>query len=254
MKRPPRPFTVEIKSSRRPANSRTLAPALVDRPRTEPLFQDLLLRDSQHAGQERRPAQGAALSEAYQLFRRLGVSTPGSAQAADRLTLAQDNLEGKAAAREPLRSATARLEPRPGRVLPDLLSLSPAGAPLSPEAEKHSAPRSPKVRERVKPEGAETLRDRDQAYPLDADHERRERIEMEALTPPDPPERAAAEQGRLPTSSSPEITTSSELGSSRPDRHSREVWPGWMYRAACRKAKRRGKALPQRTGATWKRR
>ena len=254
MRRPPRPFTVEIKSSRRPANSRTLAPALVDRPRTEPLFQDLLLRDSQHAGQERRPAQGAALSEAYQLFRRLGVSTPGSAQAADRLTLAQDNLEGKAAAPEPLRSATARLEPRPGRVLPDLLSLSPAGAPLSPEGETHSAPHRPKVRERVEPDAAAMLPGLNEAAALEPGRNHGEPAEMEVLVSSDPLERTAVEQGDLPTSSSPEITTSSELGSSRQDRPSREVWPGWMYRAACRKAKRRGKALPQRTGATWKRR
>src|SRR5215213_408087 len=133
MRRPPRPFTVEIKSSCRPANSRTLAPALVDRSRTEPLFQDLLLRGNQEAGQDRRPAQEAARSEAHQVLR-LASSVPGPVQTADRPTLAQDNLEGKAA---PLRSAAARLEPRQGRVLPDLLSLSPAGAPLSPEAEKH---------------------------------------------------------------------------------------------------------------------
>src|SRR3954451_14756196 len=62
MRRPPRPFTVEIKSSRRPASRRpasrrpasrrpasrrTPGPALVDRSRTEPLFQDLLLRGNQ---------------------------------------------------------------------------------------------------------------------------------------------------------------------------------------------------------------
>src|SRR4051812_29655366 len=120
MRRPPRPFTVEIKSSRRPGSS----------------------RGNQEAGQDRRPAQEAARSEAHQVFRRLASSVPGPVQTADRPTLAQDNLEGKAAAPEPLRSAAARLEPRQGRVLPDLLSLSPAGAPLSPEAEKHSAPHS----------------------------------------------------------------------------------------------------------------
>ena len=149
MRRPPRPFTVEIKSSRRPASSRTPVPALVDRSRTEPLFQDLLLRGNQEAGQDRRPAQEAARSEAHQGFRRLASSVPGPGQTADRPPLAQDNLEGKAAAPEPLRSAAARLEPRQGRVLPDLLSLSPAGAPLSPRGSKHSAPHKPKVQQRV---------------------------------------------------------------------------------------------------------
>jgi hypothetical protein len=229
-------------------------PTLVDRSRAEPLFQDLLLSGNQEAGQDRRPAQEAARSEAHQVFRRLASSVPGPVQTADRPTLAQDNLEGEAAAPEPLRSAAARLEPRQGRVLPDLLSLSRAGVPLSPEPEKHSAPHSPKVQERVEPEAAETSRSLNEAARLEADHDHDEPAEMETLASCDPLERTTAEQGELPTSRSPEITTSFELGSSRPGRHSREVWPGWMYRAACRKAKRRGKALPERTGATWKRR
>ena len=253
MRRPPRPFTVEIKSSRRPASSRTPVPALVDRSRTEPLFQDLLLRGNQEAGQDRRPAQEAARSEAHQGFRRLASSVPGPVQTADRPTLAQDNLEGKAAAPEPLRSAAARLEPRQGRVLPDLLSLSPAGAPLSPEAEKHSAPHRPKVQERVEPDAAEMLPGLNEAAALEAGNHG-EPAEMEVLVSSDPLERTAVEHGGLPTNPSPEITTSSELGSSKQGRHSREVCPGWMYRAACRKAKRRGKALPQQTGAKWKRR
>src|SRR3954471_20357960 len=105
MRRPPRPFTVEIKSSRRPASSRTPVPALVDRSRTEPLFQDLLLRGNQEAGQDRRPAQEAARSEAHQVFRRLADSTPGPVQAAGLLTVARENLDVEAAAPEPLRSA-----------------------------------------------------------------------------------------------------------------------------------------------------
>src|SRR4051812_712730 len=254
MRRPPRPFTVEIKSSRRPASSRTPGPALVDRSRTEPLFQDLLLRGNQEAGQDRRPAQAAARSEAHQVFRRLASSVPGPVQTADRPPLAQDNLDGKAAALEPLRSAAARFEPRQGRVLPDLLSLSPAGAPLSPEAEKHSAPHRPKVQERGEPEAAEMSPGLDQAAPADAGHEHDEPAEMETLAPSDTLERAAAEKGSLPANPSPEVITSSELGSSKQGRHSREVGSGWMYRAACRKAKRRGEPLPQRTGAKWKRR
>src|SRR3954453_19979057 len=191
MRRPPRPFTVEIKSSRRPANSRTPVPALVDRSRTEPLFQDLLLRGNQEAGQDRRPAQETARSEAHQGFRRLASSVPGPGQTADRPTLAQDNLEGKAAAPEPLRSAAARLESRQGRVLPDLLSLSRAGVPLSPEPETHSAPHSPKVQERVEPDAAETSRSLNEAAALEAGHNHGEPAEMETLASCDPLERTA---------------------------------------------------------------
>src|SRR3954463_1328973 len=63
MRRPTRPFTVEIKSSRRSANIRTPAPALVDPPRAEPLPRDLLLGDPWTTVQDRRPAQEAALTE-----------------------------------------------------------------------------------------------------------------------------------------------------------------------------------------------
>src|SRR3954465_15206062 len=171
MRRPQRPFTVEIKSSRRPASIRTPAPALVDPPRAEPLFQDLLLRDMRKVGQDRRPAQEAALSEAHQVFRTLGVSTPGPVQAAGLHAVAQQGPEVEGVAPEQPRAAGRGAEPRQARVLPDLLSLSGAGAPFSPEAEKRSAPHSPKVQERVEPEAAEMSPGLHEVAPLDADHE-----------------------------------------------------------------------------------
>ena len=133
-------------------------------------------------------------------------------------------------------------------------SYDSAGAPFSPEAEKRSAPHSPKVEERVEPEAAEMSPGLNETARLDAGHEDGEHAEMEALTSCDPSERTAAEHGDLPASPRPEVITSSELGSARQDRHSREVCSSWMYRAACRKPKRRGEPRPQRTGAKWKRR
>ena len=254
MRRPPRPFTVEIKSSRRPASIRTPAPALVDPPRAEPLLQDLQLRDTRNVGQDRRPAQEAALSEAHQVFRTLGVSTPGPVQAAGLHAVAQQGPEVELVAPEQPRAAGRGAEPRQARILSDLLSLSRAGAPFSPEAEKRSAPHSPKVEERVEPEAAEMSLGLNETARLDAGHEEGEHAEMEAPASCDTLERTAAEQGDLPASLSPEVIASSGLDSSRQGRRSREVCPGWMYRAACRKAKRRGEPLPQRTGAKWKRR
>ena len=256
MRRPPRPFTVEIKSSRRPARIRKPTPTLVDRPRTEPLFQDLLLRDKQEAGLDRRPAQETALSEAHQVFRTLGVSTPGPVQAAGLHAVAQQGPEVEVVAPGQPRAAGPGAEPRQARVLPDLLSLSGAGAPFSPEAGKRLAPHSPKVEERVEPEAAEMSPGLNETARLDAGHEDGEHAEMEAPASCDPLERTAAEQGDLPASPRPEvIITNSGLGSSRQGRHSREVCPGWMYRAACRKAKRRGEPRPQRVaGAKWNRR
>jgi len=100
MRRPTRPFTVEIKSSRRPASIRKPAPALVDPPRAEPLFQDVLLRDTWKVGQDRRPAREAALSEADQVFRRLAVSEPSPVQAVGLLTVARQGPKIEAVAPE----------------------------------------------------------------------------------------------------------------------------------------------------------
>src|SRR3954451_17995646 len=116
MRRPRRPFTVEIKSSRRSASIRTPAPALVAPPRAEPLFQDLLLRDAAKVARDCRPAQEAALSEAHQIFRTLGVSTPGPVQAAGLHAVA----EVEVVAPEQSRAAGRGAEPRQARILPDL--------------------------------------------------------------------------------------------------------------------------------------
>jgi len=177
-------------------------------------------------GQDRRPAQEAALSEAHQIFRTLGVSTPGPVQAAGLHAVAQQGPEVEVIAPEQPRAAGRGAEPRQARILPDLLSLSGAGAPFSPEAEKRSAPHSPKVEERVEPGAAEMSPDLNETARLDAGHEDGEHAEMEAPASCDTLERTAAEQGDLPASLRPEVIASPELGSSRLGRHSREICPG----------------------------
>src|SRR3954462_7063393 len=69
-----RPFTVEIKNSRRPMSARSAASTLADRPRTERLSQNLHLEDTQATVQDR--SQEAALSEAHQVFSRLAHPAP----------------------------------------------------------------------------------------------------------------------------------------------------------------------------------
>src|SRR3954452_23680543 len=162
MRRPPRPFTVEIKSSRRPAGRRTPVPTLVDQSRTEPLFQDLLLRGNQEAGQDRRPAQ-----------------------AADLHAVAQQGPEVEVVAPEQPRAAGRGADPRQARVLPNLLSLSRAGAPLSPEAEMRLAPHRPKVQERAGPEAAEMSPSLKEAPLPEAGHDQGEPAEIEAPASPD---------------------------------------------------------------------
>ncbi len=167
------------------------------------MLQDLLLRDVQKVGQDRRPAQEAALSEAHQVFRTLGVSTPGPVQAAGLHAVAQQGPEVEVGAPEQPRAAGRGAEPRQARILPDLLSLSCAGAPFSPEAEKRSAPHSAKVEERVEPEVAEMSPGLNETARLDAGHENGEHAEMEAPASCDTLERTAAEQGDLPASPRP---------------------------------------------------
>src|SRR5829696_627590 len=82
MKRSPRPFTVEIKSSRR--SSQNAAPILTGMPRTAP---PLHLwsgdRKSQDSLRERSTASLAALDEANRLFAKLITRTPVLAQSSD---------------------------------------------------------------------------------------------------------------------------------------------------------------------------
>src|SRR5215217_7815504 len=100
-----RPFTVEIKNSRRPISARSAASALADRPRTEPLSQNLHLGDTRVSVQDRSPAQEAAFSEAHQVFSRLTHPAPAPAQSSGLLRSAPQGMEGEAAAPEQDRTA-----------------------------------------------------------------------------------------------------------------------------------------------------
>src|SRR3954471_22975021 len=212
MRRQTRPFTVEIKNSRKPASIRKRVPTLADRPRTDP--------------------------------------TPVPAQSFAPLRFAPQGPEGEAVALEQPQTGKRGEETRQARILPDLLSPSHTGGLLSPETEKHSArrrkPQRPKPQERVEVQ-PERSPGGDHVALLDSDHERREPAEVESPAMPDMPDMVAVQQGAIPLSPSPEVR-STEQG-----RRSREVGPGWAYRAACRKAKRRGEPLPLRAGARWRR-
>ena len=252
-----RPFTVEIKNSRRPMRARSAASTLADRPRTEPVSQNLHLGDTRVSVQDRSPAQETAFSEAHRLFSRLIHPTPAPAQGSGPLRFAPQGTEGEAVALEQPRTAERGNEPRQARILPDLLSPALTGVPLRARTEKRSSPRpkphGPKTQERVEGQ-PERSPDLDPVALLDAGHEHSEPAEVGRPARFDPLEMAAAEQGAMPPSPSSEVMTSPESGSPRPGRRSREVCPGWAYRAACRKAKRRGEPLPLRADVRWKRR
>ena len=252
-----RPFTVEIKNSRRPISARSAASTLADRPRAERLSQNLDLEDTRVSVQDRSPAQETAFSEAHRLFSKLTDPAPAPAQGSGPLKVAPQGAEGEAVAPEQDRTAERGEELWQARILPDLLSPSLPDVPLSGRTEKRSSarrkPHGPKTQERVEP-ATEKLPGRDQVLLLDADPDHSEPAEVERPALSDPLEIVAVEQGAMPLSPSPEIMTPPERGSSRQGRRLREVCPGWVYRAACRQAKRQGKPLPQHADVKWKRR
>src|SRR3954452_2698112 len=156
MRRQARPFTVEIKSSHKSVSIRKPVSSIPDRPRTEPLPQDLLLKDAREPLQVRSPAQEAALSKAHSVFRRLDPSASGPAQSFARLRIVPKGPEREAFAPAEPRTAEPA-EPRQARILP---GLSRAERLPNPEAEKRpAAPRKPRTsstQERIEPE-TETL-------------------------------------------------------------------------------------------------
>src|SRR3954468_18963582 len=80
MKRSARPFTVEIKSSRKPLQK--VAPALTGPPRTAPPPANLWSGERQDSTKDRSPAVLAALDEANRLFAKLKAG-PVPAQSPD---------------------------------------------------------------------------------------------------------------------------------------------------------------------------
>ena len=225
MRRPPRPFTVEIKSSRRPARIRKATPTLVDRPRAEPLFQDLL-RGVLKVGQDRRPGSGSSPERGRLRFQCVGhlCSRSGSTRQS-----------AHGGSRRPQRSKRFRLsslgEPSACRTTAgpcfsrDLLSLSRASEPLSPAAERHSAlsrkQQSPGMQEWAEPGAAETSPDLDQVVRFEACQQYGEPPEIEGPAPPSSPGIAAAGQGDLPPGRNREVITSPE-----------STHPGWAVARA----------------------
>src|SRR5829696_8440360 len=103
-----RPFTVEIKNSRRPISARSAASTLADWPLAERLSQNLHLGDTRVSVQDRSPAAETALSEAHQLFSKLTDPAPSSGL----LRFAPQGAEGEAVAPEQPRTAERGEEPR----------------------------------------------------------------------------------------------------------------------------------------------
>src|SRR4051794_38370515 len=153
MRRPARPFMVEIKHSRKPVSISNPAPTLADRPRTERLSQNLHLGDTRVSVLDRTPAQETAFSEAHRLFSRVADPAPAPAQSSGPLRFAPQGAGGEALVPEQDRTAERGEQSRQARILPDLLSPALTGVPRGGRTEKRSSPRpkprGPKTQERI---------------------------------------------------------------------------------------------------------
>jgi len=250
MRRPARPFTVEIKSSRR--SSQNAASALTGMPRTAPPPANFSPGEVRDTARERSPASLAALEEANRLFAKLAAPTPVSvsAQRSDAFpseaARGQDEQHGSmtvAASAEPLPAAHDACPP--SSLLPNLsVTALELGAPPR-DTDQPSAPRNRHPRREASKDAQPRHRPEAQdGSALAVARESEPAVEEIGLS--DQSEAAAVNQSAARASTP-------AARSSRQPRSLRALDQSWAYRAACRKAKRRGKPLPLRAAPRRKR-
>jgi hypothetical protein len=249
MRRPARPFTVEIKSSRR--SSQRAAPALTGLPRTAPPPQHLWSgnRQDQDSTKDRSPASLAALDEANRLFAKL-KARPVPAQSPDPRPPEGVSVQAQQPAfkaDEPKADPPGRVQEagRRGSILPDLRTAPASEAPPQ-VTEQRTVSRKPP------------------------------RAQRKRITPPQPSMEFEEQMASDPVSTRPrepaveEVNLSGEFEivavkqpaatgatpnerSAKPRRFGRALDQSWVYRAALRKAKRRGEPPPGRAAPRRKR-
>jgi len=243
MKRQTRPFAVEIKSSRRPTPK--AAPVLTDPLRIAAAPPDLGSNDPWAEDRARNPASRAALDEAHRVFAELTSPAPIRPQRSDPLrsgtAVAPDEPFSVTTDEPSVESSRAgHRAGRRGSVLPDLRATrpSPESAARPQEADQRSAPRNQPHPQRTKtsaPQPGGLLHEQ-----VSSEHHSALPSEpaVDAISLSDHPETGSALQPAAPAVSS--------IARSGKPRAVRTLDQSWAYRAACRKAARRGKPLPSR--------
>ena len=250
MRRPARPFTVEIKSSRR--SSQTAAPIFTGLPRTAPPPQHLGSgnRQDQDNPRERSPAVQAALEEANRLFAKLKAG-PVPVQSPDprppeRVSVETDEpaltLDG------PKADPPGRVQDteRRGSILPDLSRTAPASKARPPVTEQRTASRKPRRAQQKRitpPQPSGEVEEQIASDPV-VTPESEPVVDETGLS--DQPEVVAVQPPTAPAATLNER-------SAKPRRFGRALDQSWVYRAALRKAKRRGEPPPVRAAPRRKR-
>jgi hypothetical protein len=243
MKRQTRPFAVEIKSSRRPAQK--AAPVLTETPQVASAPPDLWSDSVSEVGRDRTPASLAAREEANRVFAKLTSPAPILPQRSDPLRAVTAAGPGEpfcSTADEPKAEppSAGHRAGRRGSVLPDLRTqTSSENAARPQDADQRSAPRNrhrPQQKKTSVAQPGGLLQE-----PASSDHVSTPQIKpaVDAMSLSDHPENGSGPQPAAPA-------VSSTVRSAKPRRSVRALDQSWAYRAACRKAARRGKPLPSR--------
>jgi len=249
MKRQTRPFTVEIKSSRKPAQK--TAPGLTGTPQSAATPPDLWSGDLWESATNRGPASAEALEEANRLFSKLSTPAPVLTQDVDALPSVPAEAEGRddgSGLSEASDERVPEIQSAAGQrdnILPNLLvkdSLESGGQPQDLEPRPARNQRRP---QRTKKSDAQPKSLGAQSVALDHGPTPQSEPVVDAISPPDQSEAVAEEESAAPVSA---------MGASpaQQRRSARALGESWAYRAVCRKAKRRGKPLPLRSAARQK--
>ena len=243
MKRQTRPFTVEIKSSRKPAQK--TAPGLTGTPQSAATPPDLWSGDLRERATNRGPASAQALDEANRLFSKLSTPAPVLTQDVDALPSVPAEAEGRDDGSGLSEAGDERVPEvqsagQRDNIVPNLLvkdSLESGGQPQDLEPRPARNQRRP---QRTKKSDAQPKSLGAQSVALDHGPSPQSEPVVDAISPPDQSEAVAEEESAAPVSA---------MGASpaQQRRSARALGESWAYRAACRKAARRGKPLPSPT-------
>jgi hypothetical protein len=248
MKRQSRPFTVEIKSSRKPAQKP--APDLTGPPRTASVPSDLWSGDLWERATNRGPASAEALEEANRLFSKLSTPAPVLTQDVDVLPSVPAEAEGRddgsglseaSDERVPeIQSAGQRDNIAPNLLVQDKLESGAQPQNLEPRpAHNQRRPQRTKTSDaQPRSLGAESVA-LDQGPPPQSEPV------VDVISPLDRSEVVVEEEPAAAVSA-----MGASLAKQR--RSARAFGQSWAHRAACRKAKRRGKPLPLRSAVRQK--
>ena len=241
MKRSARPFTVEIKSSRR--SSQNAAPALTGLPRTASPPQHLWSgnRQDQDSTKDRSPASLAALDEANRLFAKLIAPTPIRAQSSDPRPSERVSVQTEQPTftfDEPKADPPGRVQEagRRGSILPDLRTAPASEAPPQVTEQRTVSRKPPRAqRKRITPPQPGVDVEEQMASDLVVRPPSEPVVDETGLS--DQPAIVAVQHPTAPAATSNER-------SAKPRRFGRALDQSWVYRTALRKAKRRGEPPP----------